>query len=174
MQQDIAGNNNTLIGGDNITNNYNYNSPHEEPYVVRFFYHILLFSLVATTLPSATINFIFCLATIVSAVALFRISKKHLVRPFVLLLVGASLLSGCGPLLVDNDFESQLIDVGLCGDDNQCKKGTDKGLYVFGIMVDQASVSTATRRGNIDQLKATSISRGHGIISVAQIDVYGE
>ena len=155
------------------------------------FYSLAVASLFATTLPHPTLN----IAAATSAVifwGLWAWASRRLVRPVIISLAAFSILSGCVPPLIiylppPQEFactQSAAIAPGSTEDRESpaeqpiivksWKVGQAYGVGVFGFGLDDVHLDAAKRNGGINKVAASQEIRGYGLISIAQVRVYGE
>ncbi len=142
--------------------------------------NLLIIALIGTMFPHAGLNAFTSIATAILFLLLFtfhfrnpgRLSRKFAAA--TLLLLSASVFSGCSPLVVsDNPEVIQLCESRYDASGETCRFGISRGVRVLGIPVIRASIEDAKLQGGISEAFVTELIYGNGLVSVDQVRVYG-
>ncbi|WP_321367657.1 hypothetical protein [uncultured Desulfuromusa sp.] len=136
-------------------------------------YWLLIFSLIATTLPHPTVNIISSFTVVFLAGSIAFISFRLLLQKTVIAFLLLSLVSGCSAAtFTKSNFD--MLDLNLCGSDEPCRMGSASGIAVLGLGLDDVSVEVAQMNGLITKVRGVDSARSYGLISMASVRVVGD
>ena len=93
--------------------------------------------------------------------------KRHKIT--IAALVFMSITSGCaGPML------ARVPDPALIDLVKDYKSGTAHGVAIFGFGLEKINIQSAAKNGGIEEVYFADQVRGYGLISYAQVSVFGE
>jgi hypothetical protein len=61
-----------------------------------------------------------------------------------------------------------------CEEAKDCRLGIAQGISALGYEISRADIETARQNGGIESIRAAEVTKGYGLISLAQIRVWGE
>lgn len=195
VQQEIHGDNNIQVGRDiKIFRIYRASVAEAiraiDGYLV-LFYLVLVGCLVGTTLPHPVLNILTSAGTAgtLGLIAVLHLERRRIsesagrsFRSFqvmVVLLVAASVLSGCSGYLFADKKDKAVLDalaehINTSSEGAKVKTGTVQGIGVLGFGLEDVNLQSAMAAGDIKLPFAADSYRSYGLISMARVTVYGE
>lgn len=176
--QELSGDKNVQIGG-NLTINVSAAEAVVTVHLLRLTYVLLLISLTLSSLPSQHVSHIgsvgsLLLFAFVCAINwdLRRGGNKTSFKKFKSTAVGLtiiSILSGCSGALLAKVPDPAIIDLV-----KNYKSGTAAGVGFLGFGLEEINIETAARNGGIEEVYFANQERSYGLISYANVSVFGE
>ncbi len=135
-------------------------------------FSLTISSALLTTLPSQTLNIIFSWLTASGLILMMFLFREQFKRPTLWLFLTLSICSGCaGPIFHDSSATEEIC-IDISG--GPCRSGEAKAIGFLGLGLDQVNIETAKENGQITKAISTETVRGYGLISMAQVRVWGE
>jgi len=137
---------------------------------------VLIICLIGTMLPIQAMTTFFSLtfATAMLSSGLLLIKKQITFNPRKALAIGAliatSALSGCSPAFT---FQTQ-PELIKFAHENNLEYHTISKFGIFGLGLDDATISACQAESGIKNIVGTQVDRGHGLINVVMITVAGK
>jgi hypothetical protein len=143
----------------------------------RIVYNLLIISIILATLPIGTASSIFSAIALGLLLVLIYCCKKHpglfLKKSItaIILTTALSVTVGCSPLL--EKLNSDVLSICEEAQGGSCKSGISRGMSIFGYPFSNADIEMAKAAGGIEKVFGTELSKGHGLVSITRIVVYG-